>query len=147
MQRTGQKKLFYSLEWRSQADERVNWKGSSDTHNFYPPINIEYGKPFIFCLTIDATENDDDLLQQKILFVSDGEIQEFESYIEKNYYDGFVSEANKKRYIEIGRCNISAADNFCYLKGLCFDVRLYNQGLNSDDAKAELSILSDLFHI
>lgn len=57
----------------------------------------------------------------------------YEGWISKEYYEAFLGITGNLKYIELGRCTMSTASNWCYTKGLCYATRVYNRGLSDEE--------------
>ena len=49
------------------------------------------------------------------------------------YYNAFVNDSKKCRFIEIGRCSYAVAENWGYLKGNCYCTMIYDRGLSNEE--------------
>lgn len=56
-----------------------------------------------------------------------------EGWIEECYWKSFIEMNKSLKYIEVGRCNMTSASNWCYMNGICYATRIYNKTISQEE--------------
>lgn len=128
-----QSSLYYSLDnymkgvIGSWSDEKWPWNQKYEYKDF---------KDKEVYITIVFESNVENQTTQAIY--ANGNLLE-SGWLDKEYYDKFISNGKTLNYIEFGRCTMGSMSNWCYTKGVCYTARLYNRGLSAEEVSKNVT--------
>lgn len=138
------KNIQYNLSKNGKGN--TTWGGwSTDLYapwNQLVPVGDHlFNNDIYFVLSFDPNEIDNDKNITQKLYINDGSeitnnLKKTSSWLSKDYYNEFVENVKKVNYLELGRCQMTKAGNWSYLKGLCYSTRIYNKVLTDEEIEA-----------
>ena len=125
-----------NMEWGEWSMPNYPWNQQKN-------IGDILNKNIYFTVTI-KNEGDNRIAQSIYLYIDENK-QEYNGWLNHEYYNKFIDVAKKINYIELGRCTNTNPENWCYLQGICYSLRIYNKTLSKDEVQANYDI-STAFH-
>ncbi len=127
-----------------KSREYGEWPQVDNPWNQTKIIGDILNKDVYFAISFDNNENE--RITQSIYVFIDGEKSESSGWFSKAVYEDFVTFAKQYfKYIELGRSTEGYTHNWCYLKGLCYALRVYNKSLSSTEVQANYDVTTS-FH-
>lgn len=122
------KNIFYSLILESCSGYGSWGENGMHLYNQVYPISNFIDADVYLTITFNPTKKDN---VTQTIYINGNKIAD--GWLSKAYYSRFVTNSKTMNYIELGRCTISQASNWAYMKGMCYTSRIYNRALSDDE--------------
>ncbi len=141
-------KILYSpvTGWRGVGISPGEWSLSTSLHNQVKQIDDFINKEFYFSIVLENKQYlEEGKIKQYIFCNIDNNIQEYTGWLARDYYSAFLEKIRVLSFLEFGRCTWTKASNWGYIIGNCYNLRMYNKSLSSEEIKENCE-KSKLFH-